>query len=417
MTKTTNIPSIASPSLQPEDVQRNEGFRPAKDGAAKFPGGEIDQSQATARTPEEAVAEFVKHRSASAYEGVLSTVAASKGFDAFKSDPAKLQELFNNMVRVKGLSKTEASEGLDGQKKSNSNLTKLRKIAESSTVLTDPRVLSLLPSGGYTVMYECYRLHKVLAELDPATAVVELVKILEGHDGPLTRSWIEKQREKLKLPKSENADSALVPTDNSANAVAITGVDKDSVSESSARDGNASKMEVITRASNGSSGKTQKADVDHEGDTVGTDDAGEEEMEEVSITAVVMIVTEEKPSKSDLVEIGKVADNLDDDGVIIVYGPLAVLLSTADDIEPFGMRRCHKVYLCEPSGYDVSECRAVIVYTRSVGSTPPGDIRDWDPDPASLADQILSSVGGRKVLLFGSTEADGWEEIARQRAS
>ncbi|MGY3354324.1 hypothetical protein ACVWZK_000987 [Bradyrhizobium sp. GM0.4] len=190
----TNTIQCESPSLQP---------------AAEFPHGEIDKSETSVTAPEKAVAEFVKHRSASAYEGVLSTVAASRGIEAFKDDPAKLQDWLNNMVRVKALSKTEASEGLDGQKKSNSNLTKLRKIAESSSVLTDPKVMSLLPSGSYTVMYECYRLHKVLADLNPESAVAELVKILEGHDGPLTRAWLEKQREKLKPQKAENAEDVI----------------------------------------------------------------------------------------------------------------------------------------------------------------------------------------------------------------
>ncbi|MGY4381232.1 hypothetical protein ACVWZ3_008871 [Bradyrhizobium sp. i1.3.6] len=123
----TNAIECESPSLQP---------------AAEFPRGEIDNSKTSVTAPEKAVAEFVKHRTASAYEGVLSTVAASKGIEAFKNDPAKLQEWLNNMVRVKALSKTEASEGLDGQKKGSSNLTKLRKIAESSSILTDPKVMS-----------------------------------------------------------------------------------------------------------------------------------------------------------------------------------------------------------------------------------------------------------------------------------
>ncbi|MGY4381231.1 hypothetical protein ACVWZ3_008870 [Bradyrhizobium sp. i1.3.6] len=269
-------------------------------------------------------------------------------------------------------------------------------------------------------MYECYRLHRVLVDLNPETAVAEFIKILEGHDGPLTRAWLEKQREQLKPPKAGNADSALVPTDNSADAGAITAVenknDKGGAPVSSAQDGDTAKTEVVSRASSGSSGTSPKADSNQDGATVGTDDSAEEEMEERSVAAVVMIVTEEEPSKRDLVEIGKVADNLDEDGALLVYGSLAVLLSTSSDLEPFGIKRCHKVYLREPSGYDVSDSRAVIVYTRSAGLVA-GDIRDWDPDPASLADQILSAVAGRKVLLFGSTEADGWEAIARQRAS
>lgn len=406
---TTNTIECESPSLQP---------------VAEFPRGEIDKSETSVTTPEKAVAEFVKHRSASAYEGVLSTVAASRGIEAFKNDPAKLQDWLNNMVRVKALSKTEASEGLNEQKKSNSNITKLRKIAESSSILTDPKVMSLLPSGSYTVMYECYRLHKVLADLNPETAVAELVKILEGHDGPLTRAWLEKQREKLKPAKVENADVAAVRTDGAAEGSETSAFLAEDHGKQDSAAVTATPVNITQNrdtakadAIRGASAKQQALpDQDHDTDDVGTHNADEEQMEEESIAAVVMIITNEQPSKRDLVEIGKVADKLDEDGVLIVCGSLAILLSTGNDLEPFGLKRCHKVYLQEPSGYDVSDCLAVIVYTRSVGSAD-GDIRDWNPDPASLADQILSSVGGRKVLLFGSTEADGWEAIARQGTS
>jgi hypothetical protein len=304
MHELTNEKIIESPSLQPDARVPGKEFSHTEE----FPGGEIVTPSPVELGPIEAVNEFVRHRTASVHEAVLSTVAAAEAIEAFEGDSTKSQQWLGNMVRVKALTKSEAS--TEGEKISGSNLAKLRKIAKHHKVLSNPRIAGLLPSGGYTIMYQCALLYEDLEMRNAGTAFDELVKIIVGHDGPATRDWLKKEREKrrptpakdleVKLGQAEIPDDRPTYTDSAENAQPTE----------------RSESVVQSEVQGVDDGEQTEADQAHH------------EIDKPSTNGLIAPDSGDGTSEHDsLVKVLRLADSSNDDAVLLIRGSLNVLIA------------------------------------------------------------------------------------------
>lgn len=436
-----------SPSLQPNGSQDGT-LSPVDDTCREFPGREIGTSGLVKLDPIDAVNKFVGHRTASVNEAVLSTIAAAEAIKAFQGDSAKSQQWLGDMVRVKALTKTDASAGLTEEKRSASNLSKLRKIAKYEHILRVPKIASLLPSGGFATLYECARLGELLEKQNPATAVDDLRALLLEHDGPVTRDWLKKEGDKRRPPKPADEFEAATKSVASLREQSATGAEEahPPAREQPTQSGRADKggADEGAAASSWTSDQTSIAapaemlveeasedavdaedasgpsdnptgEQEDKDDNIDNDQSDEEGAEGDAIVAVVMNVMASM-SMDDLVEIGKVIERLSGHAIVLLHGPLGFLLSSRVELDRFGVNRCQAIYVVDDIiGSDLINNLALAVYTRDNAAVP-GRLSDcvieMETDPAILADHILDGVAGRKVLIFGSTTADGWESVA-----
>lgn len=436
MQKLTQQTTVDSPSLQPDGEEQ----------VKEFPRGEIPSSDLVELEPIEAVNKFIGHRTASVNETVLSTIAVAEAVNAFRGDSSRSEQWLGNMVRIKALTKTDASVGLNEEKPSAPNLSKYRKIAKYEHIFRVPKIASLLSSGGFATLYECAKLFELLDDENPATAIDELHSMLMNHDGPASRDWLKKQGDARRPPKlaKEPATSPAAKVSPHEQPPAEVAEAKLSARESSEQSGRAGthvaeKSEAINKRTSGQASIVAPVltsvveSLEYAADAgevleQSTEPTGQEEDEHGhhntdqpnveggdgdEIAAIVMNVAGTSMSTNDMAQIEKVIEDLGERAVVLLHGPLGQLLSSGVLLEQLGVSRCQAIYNVDDFiDVDLTNHLALAVYTRG-NSTVSGRLSGpvTDTDPAILADHILDDVAGRKVLLFGSTKADGWESI------
>ena len=105
--------------------------------------------------PLHAAQSVISFRAASVREQVLSTVALSDGFQAFKDDKVKLKQYLQVLVDAKLLTNAE----IDNP--NGARLSKLKTIAKHVSILLDKRIVEYLEPG-YSLLYELILLWKRL---------------------------------------------------------------------------------------------------------------------------------------------------------------------------------------------------------------------------------------------------------------
>lgn len=321
----------------------------------------------------------------------------------------------------------------------------MRKIASYEHILRVPKIASLLPSGGFATLYECARLAELLEDHNQATAVGELHSLLIKHEGPVTRDWLKKQVDERRPPKpakeqatspaaeitmheqplAEAAEANLAARELSKQSSRAGTRVADKGATSSSESGQAS---IVAPAETSveetaeyveetgdilepSTQPTNEQEVEYDNNDTNQPVAGGEDDE--AIVAVVMNVAGTSMSTDDMVAIEKVIEDLSEHAIVLLHGPLGYLLSSGVELERFGVNRCHAIFSVDDFlDIDLTNHLGLAVYTRG-NSTVSGRLSGpvIDTDPALLADHILDDVAGRKVLLFGSTKADGWEFV------
>jgi hypothetical protein len=431
-------PTVDSPSVQPDTGILDERVATENASDDEFPAGEIQSARATPLTPASATEQFVQHRSGSVRQAVLSTVAFSRGLAEFSKNRGELQQFLHGMVSSKALPKAEAAARLVGTK-SSPTISKLNKIAEHQDMLSDPKIASLIPPG-YTPMYECAQLLVVLKADDPATALNNLQQMILEYDGPITRDWFKKQRDKLRPPKSAKhaktkpppAKSLAEPSseqeggaderkkseegrEEAIRSDAADQVDDASVDEADEEDTCSETIAGVVDGSNEDDGA-----ILHIETTVPTNagqpdvvvaDAGE------PITAALIVVREKDEQAlahaAQGYEWQRMADQMAEDSVVFVFAPLRLLLDNNQAIETFGCDRCASVYLLsEHHELELTKCKVLAIYERGEGvsfQTFP----DWkaDDSPFSIAEQMLQAVPGRRLQFFADAPVHGWEAL------
>jgi hypothetical protein len=411
-------PTVDSPSVQPDTGILDERVATENASDDEFPAGEIQSARATPLTPASATEQFVQHRSGSVRQAVLSTVAFSRGLAEFSKNRGELQQFLHGMVSSKALPKAEAAARLVGTK-SSPTISKLNKIAEHQDMLSDPKIASLIPPG-YTPMYECAQLLVVLKADDPATALNNLQQMILEYDGPITRDWFKKQRDKLRPPKSaKHAKTKPPPAKSLAEPSSEQegGADERKKSEEGREEAIRS-SETIAGVVDGSN--EDDGAILHIETTVPTNagqpdvvvaDAGE------PITAALIVVREKDEQAlahaAQGYEWQRMADQMAEDSVVFVFAPLRLLLDNNQAIETFGCDRCASVYLLsEHHELELTKCKVLAIYERGEGvsfQTFP----DWkaDDSPFSIAEQMLQAVPGRRLQFFADAPVHGWEAL------
>jgi len=151
---------------------------------------------------------FVAHRKASVEEEVSSTVVLSEGMTAFATDETLMKEFIRELANAKVLTKAEAAEG-ESLKKSDSMISRLKKIKQNAKVILHPKILPYVQTG-YSVLYEMALLYEEIEDIrgieDADAAIAKLHDLLANSDGPATRDWLKKKRENLRslrVPKDK----------------------------------------------------------------------------------------------------------------------------------------------------------------------------------------------------------------------
>lgn len=143
---------------------------------------------------------FVAHRAASIEEEVSSTVVLSEGLTAFATDETLMKEFLLELARAKILTAAEVAEGVTA-KTSSSTVSRLKKIKQNAKIILHPKILPYVQPG-YSVLYQMALLYDAIEDIrgieDADAAISKLHELLASSDGPATRDWLKKERDKLR---------------------------------------------------------------------------------------------------------------------------------------------------------------------------------------------------------------------------
>ena len=339
--------------------------------------------------PLNAAQAVINFRAASVREQLLSTVALSDGFQAFKDDKAKLKQYLQVLVDAKLLTNAEI-DNPDGAR-----LSKLKTIAEHVSILLDKRIVKYLEPG-YSLLYELILLWKRLPTTSDPTD--RLRTILQFSDGPIKREWLKSQHAKPK------PITALKPLLKKKEDVAVKSADA-ATEKPETFDVGELKEAIIEPPVKRSMPVTAVSPLP-------------EKVTGSAIEPIVAVLM--SPSPEDVTRLLAdpsmwVGSNWlsSAEAVLLVEAKLGDLLAISDFVSGLSFARCSHIYLLsKPQDPDLITNKVLAVYERGGTSLPVGLLK-WPKEKATieLANRLLDGVEGHRIHVFAESPAEGWESV------
>ncbi|SCB53827.1 hypothetical protein GA0061098_102134 [Bradyrhizobium shewense] len=371
---------------------------------------------------------FRKHREQSVREVVKSTIAVCEGLDAIGEDQTEFRRFVKALADAKVMSQAEAAKK---KRADMSTLSKIQKIYEHRDVILHQSVADKLCTG-YSVLYE---LGLLIDQLMPEGDITEEVKgqvskllglHLETLDGDLTRRWIKGVRESVgPIATRERKVKSGEPPDDNESAKAPDLYDEedhhdrdygdDTVDNGDAdNEDDDSFPETLDNAEGGSTldRSTRNFPSKHL-EAKAADIVVSEASKPITAAMVTVHPLDEEMvvRASQTSEWQRLADQMDEDSVLIVFSPLQILLNIGQVIETFDGFRCSNAYLlAEPHKSELTSCNVLAIYERGEGVSIDG-VPNWkvNETPVLIMEQFLQGVSGRSVFFFGDAPPVGWE--------
>jgi hypothetical protein len=356
-----------------------------------FPDGENpNAAEATAElNPQDVAEEVLRHRGDSVRGDVLASVAICTGYTNFRDDTKKLAAFIAELVDKKVLKKKELNQA--GEPKSDSFISKAKKVNEHKDRLLHPKIAPYLPSG-ITVIYEVAKLLDYL-EGDEDQRIDELQTIIKQHDGPLERAYLETERQrrssKPARKKTKKEETKLVALPASPSMIP----DSD--------------MRVSDTPSDGSATATEEFEDNTEAATVVL----------VAVPDSVSALVEERGSGLYRPQWQKEIDSAKSDAIVILYGKLnAIFAMTALIGREYD--KPWKIVVRKEVAGDITTVDAIAIFEHG-GSRVNRRFKDWQRKCSTfeLVTAFLDEPPGRKVHLFTDGACDGWESIPKASAT
>ncbi|PWE75936.1 hypothetical protein XF30_03350 [Bradyrhizobium sp. SUTN9-2] len=263
---------------------------------------------------------FVAHRAASVEEEVSCTVVLSEGMTAFATDETLMKEFLLELARAKVLTAAEVAEGV-GAKTSNSTVSRLKKIKQNAKVILHPKILPYVQPG-YSVLYQMALLYDAIEDIrgieDADAAIAKLHEMLASSDGPATRDWLKKERDKLRPPTPAKTSTVQPVQTETADKRRAEPNDRSTVPASISR------RDMVAQSETG--------DVVNEKETDQADSgAGSDEPTTIVTTTPKSQDVYQLSEK--LIEVLSLADISGDEAVLLIRGSRGSLLSTRKTLQ------------------------------------------------------------------------------------